>query len=235
MDNPLRHVVLVPDGNRRWARARHLPPQLGHREGAKAAVKILQTALKLDIPCVTLWGASVSNLTERTKPEVAFLYRVFGVYFRKLLKEKTIYDEKVRVNVLGRWEEFFPEQLRAAVRQLIEATKTHDEHQLTFLLGYDGRDEMLAAVRSIAEEYREGKISAVTADVLKRYLLTRDLPPVDLVIRTGGEPHWSAGLLMWDVAEARLHFTKTLWPDFAPEEFQRIIGEYHETKRRFGA
>jgi len=228
------HIVIVPDGNRRWARKRGRPAFFGHYEGAKTAEKILSAALDLNIPCLTFWGCSAANVTERSPAEVKVLFAIFGRYFKKLLTSRAVRENRVRVDFLGRWPELFPANVQKVIRSVIKATKHYDRHRLTFLLAYDGRDEMIAAIRDIAAEERKKPKLAVTRDRVKRHLWTRNLPPVDLVIRTGGEPHWSAGLMMWDVAEARLHFTPTLWPAFTPAEFKRIVASYGATERRFG-
>lgn len=229
-----QHIVIVPDGNRRWAKKRGRPSYMGHRAGAQVSEKILKTALDMGVKCLTMWGASVSNVTERSEAEVKFLFRIFEQYFTKLLKSKDVVKYGVKVNVLGRWEELFPESLKKLIRENIEKTKHYTNHQLTFLMAYSGTDEMLAAVKGVADEARKDPDLAVNAELLKKHLWSHDLPSVDLVIRTGGEPHWSAGMLMWDVAEARLYFTKNFWPDFTSTEFKKAIGEFDKTERRFG-
>jgi undecaprenyl diphosphate synthase len=223
------HVAIIPDGNRRWARKRHLPSVAGHSEGAKNMERILRAALNLKIPYITFWGCSVSNLTERSRGEVNFLMKVFETYFRKLAGSKELGENRVRVRVLGRWEELLSTGAKEAARELVANTKNYDRYNLTLLMAYDGRDEMVRAVKELCEM---GKTP--TAKGLKKRLWTRDLPPVDLVIRTGGEPHWSAGFMMWDVADAQLYFTETLWPAFSGAEFRKAILEYASRERRLG-
>ena len=230
-NNPL-HVALIPDGNRRWAKARGRLPHQGHIEGAKISGKIFTAALDSGVTHLTFWGSSVANLTKRSKTEVAFLYKVFEQYFTNLLERSELEEHQVRVRALGRWREFFPDGPRAAVERVITKTAKHDGACLTFLLGYSGTDEMRDAIRKLREEAGEGTPSD---EEVKAALWTRDLPPVDLVIRTGGEPHWSQGFMMWDVAEAQLHFTETLWPAFRPEELKSILERYTKTERRRGA
>lgn len=228
-----RHVILVPDGNRRWAKKRGKPPFFGHRAGAKSAEAIFKFALDSELECLTFWGCSVNNLTERTPAEVKFLHQVFASSFGKLEnKMKDLKKHGIRVQVLGRWEELFPEKTKKIIHRLIKDTAGHDKRQLTFLMAYNGLDEMVSAFQTVV---RSGvKPEEVDRETIKRSLWSAKLPPVDLVIRTGGEPHWSAGLMMWDVAEARLYFTETTWPDFTPEEFQKALNEYARTERRFG-
>lgn len=227
-----RHIVIVPDGNRRWAKKRGKPPFFGHRAGMKVMEEIANAALKLEIPCLTTWGCSVANVTERSPAEVRFLFTLFEAMFKKLAKRKELKQKGIRVRVLGRWQEFFPESLKKAIKDVLRATEKNDRYNFTLLMAYDGRDEMLAAVRKISASKK--KPALIDRDTLKSNLWSADLPPVDLVIRTGGEPHWSAGMMMWDVAEAQLYFTETLWPDFSPKEFEKALDYYAETERRHG-
>ena len=230
--NTIKHVAIIPDGNRRYAAKSSMPSAWGHTKGAANFRPILRAALNLNIPHITVWGASVSNITKRSPLEVEVLVKLFVSEARALLEDKDVFEKSVRVEFLGRWREFFPQQAIDAFDKLTKETKDHNRHTLTFLIGYSGTDEMLAAVREMTAEQLPA--DAVTAETLKQHLWTRNLPPVDLVIRTGGEPHWSAGFMMWDVAEAQLHFTPTLWPEFSVEEFKKIIAEHEIKDRRFG-
>ncbi len=227
-----QHIVIIPDGNRRWAKKKGRPSFFGHQAGMKAAQDAAKTAREMGVPYLTMWGSSASNILNRPPREVGFLFKLFETYVRKLEKSKEVKRNGVRLRILGSWRELFPESAQKVFQSAISATKKHDKYNLTLLMAYDGRDEMLEAVRAI----KEGKERASDLQYanIKSNLWTKDLPPVDLVIRTGGEPHWSAGLMMWDVAESRLHFTKTLWPDFSAKEFKRIIRDYSRVERRFG-
>jgi len=231
-----QHIVLIPDGNRRWARKRGLPPFFGHRQGAKTTEKILKAALDLKIPYFTFWGTSLDNITKRSPQEVNFLFDIFERWFKKLAKSKDIHKNFVKINVFGRWNKLFPERVKKPIRQAIEKTKNYRNHQLTFLMAYSGIDEMTNAIQRIAKlTLRRGSGQGIDEDLIKKNLWTKDLPAVDLVIRTGGEPHWSMGMMMWDVANAQLYFTETLLPDFSVEEFKKAIDRYSKTERRMGA
>ena len=164
-----------------------------------------------------------------------FLLQLFKLHFNRLLKNKELAKHGVRVRMLGRWEELFPRDVQKPMHALMEKTKEHTKRNLTFLMAYDGKDEMQSAIGRIAALTTARPNLPVTEELVKQNLWTHDLPPVDLVIRTGGDPHWSAGLLMWDVAEAHLYFTKALWPDFSPEEFTRVVTEQIGIERRRGA
>ncbi|MDP3734873.1 MAG: polyprenyl diphosphate synthase [bacterium] len=233
------HIVVVPDGNRRWAKKRGWPSFFGHREGAKTTGKILEAALDLKIPYFTFWGTSLDNVTKRPSSEVKFLLNLFERDFKKLIKDKKIYQNGVKVNVFGRWEKLFPEKTKKAIKEAIEKTKNHKNCQLTFLLAYSGVDEMASAIQRIAKIKNQNAKIKIDEKLIKNNLWTKDLPAVDLMIRTGGErqgwSHFSSGLMMWDMADAQFYFTKNLFPDFSVAEFKKVIAQYSQTKRKMGA
>ena len=234
-----QHIVLIPDGNRRWARKRGLPPFFGHRQGAKTLEKILKAALDLKIPYFTFWGTSLDNITKRSPQEVNFLFDIFERWFKKLAKSKDIHKNFVKINVFGRWNKLFPERVKKPIRQAIEKTKNYKNYQLTFLMAYSGIDEMTTAIRGIAEFRIQNSELRINEESIKANLWTKDLPAVDLVIRTASErdnwSHLSAGLMMWDLADAQIYFTQTLFPDFSVAEFKKAIKQYSQTERRMGA
>jgi len=231
-----KHIALIPDGNRRWARKKGFLPWLGHQAGTKALEKILDKALQLKIPYFTFWGGSYDNLTKRSKTEVNFLFKVYTDRFRKVLKDERTHRNKVKINVLGRWREILPKKSQEAIEKAIEATKNYNRYFSTFLIAYDGTDEMLDCIQKIAKK-TGGNPVKITKNLIKENLWTKDLPPVDLVIRTGCEsdPHLSAGFMMWDTTYSQLYFTQTLFPDFGQKEFEKIIEDYSKRERRLGA
>jgi len=231
----LNHVVVIPDGNRRWAKRKGLFPWQGHLEGAKIIGKILEKALELKTPYFTFWGGSFDNLTKRSKKEIKFLLKLYGEYLKKLLKEKRVHKYKVRINVLGRWKEIFPEGLKKIVEKSIEETKNYNQYFLTLLLAYNGTDEMIDCIKKTSAISKKQKIK-IDEKLIRENLWTGFLPPVDLVIRTGceGDPHNSTGFMMWQTAYSQFYFTKTLFPDFAPEEFEKAINNFLERERRLG-
>jgi tritrans,polycis-undecaprenyl-diphosphate synthase [geranylgeranyl-diphosphate specific] len=229
------HVAVIPDGNRRWAKKRGLLPWQGHIEGAKTLEKILKKAWELKIPYFTFWGMSADNVSKRPKKEVEVLFSIFKKQFRKLAKSKEVEREGVKINVFGLWQKLFPEELKDLIKVVIKKTKTYKNFVLTFLLAYNGTDEMLEAIKKIAKKAKEKEIE-ITEKTLLENLWTGSLPPVDLVIRTGceGDPHNSAGFMMWHTAYSQFYFTKTLFPDFSPKEFEKAIKDFFERERRFG-
>ena len=227
-----QHVVIIPDGNRRWARRRGLAPWLGHDAGAKRFKTILEEAQKIAIKYVTFWGSSLDNLTKRPLTEKKALLKIYYQYFKEMLTSREIVENEIRIRVIGRWREQFPTPLKRVIEKCLRQTQKYHRFNLTLLLAYNGDDEMLGAVKNMLQ--KKVNPQKVTGKLLKDNLMTRELPAVDLMVRTGCEPHLSAGLLMWDIANAQLYFTKTLWPDFSPLEFRKAVLNFSKTERRMG-
>ncbi|QQS61033.1 MAG: di-trans,poly-cis-decaprenylcistransferase [Candidatus Moraniibacteriota bacterium] len=227
------HVAIVPDGNRRWAKNRDLLPWEGHRFGAENTEKLIKTANNLGIKCLSFWGSSQDNLTKRPIREKKELLDVYKVYFERLLRSDEIHKNGVRIRVLGEWEKQFPESLKSLLLECIDITKEYTDRMLNFFLAYNGDREMLFAIQKMIED----GISArdIHPETIKKYLFTKDIPSVDYLVRTGGEPHLSAGFMMWEVANAQLFFSDTCYPDFGPEMFTEAIEEFSRRKRRLGA
>ena len=239
MTNIPNHILIIPDGNRRWAKKRKLHPFFGYQQGVKAAEKIFKTALDMKIQNFTFWVLSLDNLIKRSPEEINFLFDIFERWFKKLIINKKIYKKYIKINVLGRWHELLPEKLKNIIKQLVEETKNYQDYQLTFLLAYSGIDEMITAIEKIVELKIKHPELKIDEKLIKNNLWTENLPPVDLVIRTGNErnnwTHLSSGVMMWDIANAQFYFTKTLFPDFSIEEFKKVIENYNQTERRMGA
>ena len=234
--NTPKHVAVIPDGNRRWAKERGLKPWIGHQRGAKSFEKVLEKAIELKIPYMTFWGGSWDNLTKRNRIEIKFLFRVYEDMFRRILEDKRTHQNKVKISALGRWRELLSKTTQNTIEKAMALTKDYDKNFLTFLLAYDGTDEMLDCLQKITKIAEDKKVK-ITKNLIKENLWTKDLPAVDLVIRTGckNDPHLSAGFMMWDAAYSQLYFTETLFPEFGPEEFEKIIEDYSERERRMGA
>lgn len=232
MKNFPKHVALIPDGNRRWAKKNGLAVMFGHEKGSDAFEKILDKAIELKIPYITFWGLSLDNVLKRQKKEIDYIYSIIERQFLKLFTDERIHKNKVRVEAIGRWREMFPEKTKQAIQKAIDGTKGYDKNHLTFLLAYNGTDEMIECVKATQKQSKK-----VDEKTIKENLWTRDLPGVDLIIRTGTEndPHLSAGFMMWDAAYAQLYFTKTYFPAFTPKEFEKSVMDYAERQRRKGA
>ena len=233
LKNIPNHVAIIPDGNRRWSKKKGLQPWEGHEEGAKNLEKVLLSLLDLGVKHVTFWGSSMDNLQKRPWREKRALLDIYRRYFAKLVDSKDIHGNEVKINVIGRWEEQFPAALKKIIHKCTERTEKYKKHFLNFLLAYSGDDEMVQATNSLLAKCK-GRVKRITARMIKDHLMTRDLPPVDLLIRTGGEPHNSAGFMMWDVSNAQLYFSEVLWPDFDEKKIREAILDYERRGRRFG-
>jgi len=231
----INHIAIIPDGNRRWAKRKGVPLYEGHRIGVQTTEKIFEKALELKIPYLTFWAASYDNLLKRSKEEVKFLINLINEEFKGLLEDARVHKNEVKIRILGRFREILPKKTLKIIEKLMEKTEKYNIFFLTFLLAYNGTDEMVEAIKKISQAFK-GSTIKITGQVIKSFLWTRDLPPVDLVIRTGCEedPHNSAGFMMWHTAYSQYYFTKTLYPDFNPEEFERAINNFLERERRLG-
>jgi len=230
-----QHLVIIPDGNRRWAREKELEPVEGHRAGSEAFKKIAKAVFEAGIKCFTFWTSSKINLTKRPKKESAFLVELLKQEFKKLEEDDFIERHQIRINIFGEWRNLLPKDLEEQLDRLMAKTAKYKGAFLNFLVAYDGYEEMLQAIRKIADLKAKDKTLKITSELLKNCLYTRDLPAVDFVIRTGGEPHLSSGFLMWDIGDSQLYFTSKYWPDFSEEDLILALKDYESRERRFGA
>jgi len=146
-----KHVAVIPDGNRRWARKRGFKPWIGHQEGVNYFEKVLDKAIELKIPYLTFWGGSFDNLTKRPRIELSFLFKVYTAQFKRIITDERIRKNQVKVNVLGRWREILPKATQQAIGEAVKATKDYNKYFLTFLLAYNGTDEMMHCVQKIVK------------------------------------------------------------------------------------
>ncbi|MFH1551888.1 MAG: polyprenyl diphosphate synthase [bacterium] len=234
-NNPY-HIAIIPDANRRWAKKRGMHPWKGHQQGAKNTEEVVKAAFDLDIPCFSLWGGSFENLTKRPKIEINALFKIYEHYFRKLIKDKDIHKNQVRVSVIGRWSDILPKKGVKVVKELINATKDYNKRFLNFFIAYNGTDEMLEAIKGISKDLQNNKGLIITQELLRKHLWSGDLPPVDLLIRTGSDndPHNSVGFMMWNCANSQLYFTKEFYPDFGKNHLIKAVNDFNKRQRRFG-
>ncbi len=229
------HIVIVPDGNRRWARTKGLKPWIGHQHGIKNFKSIFETAFRLEITYFSFWASSQDNIKKRSKQEVKLLLNSFKKEFTNLINNKKIHKYQVKVNIFGDWKKQFPEEVKTPMEQTIKATKNYNKFFLTFFIAYSGIDEMIKAVKKIIKKHSNNPKLEINHQTIKDNLFTKNLPPVDYLIRTGSEPHISSGFMMWDIADCQLYFSDKSWPDFTVDDFKKAIQEYSKRQRRFGS
>ncbi len=227
----LKHIAIIPDGNRRWAKAHRLNPWEGHVEGVKRFWDISFASASTSVKWLTFWAASYDNLTKRSKLEVKFLTRLLSDELSKPEVRENLIKNQTRLRVIGEWGSIVNDKkLISTIESLMQETANFSKNNLTIMFAYDGQREMLSAVNTLTKN----SVKQVDAQKLRNALWSTELPEVDLVIRTGGEPHWSAGFLMWQTANSQLYFTEKLWPDFKEQEFKKAIAEYDRRERRLG-
>lgn len=247
MENTLqmpRHVAIIPDGNRRWAKKQGFPEIEGHRVGAESIKNILRKAHEVGIHTMTLWGFSTENW-KRSEKEVEFLIGFFGKLLDENLEEALKND--TRIIHLGR-KDRLPEKLLKKISNAELLTIDNKSHVLNIAIDYGGQDEIMRATKKVCTDVTEGKI---TIDQIfetdgkcdeknsyfkfKNYLDTKDqpYPYPDLVIRTSGEKRLS-GFLSWQIAYSELYFTDLYMPEFGPDEFMEAVNDFAKRNRRFG-
>ena len=225
------HVAIIMDGNGRWAKKRNMPRVKGHYEGMQTVKKITKYASKLGIKYLTLYAFSTENWA-RPKEEVSYLMDLPEKMFTSFMPE--LMENNVKVEVIGVVEKL-PENTRKAVEDAIEQTKNNTGLKLIFALNYGSKDEIVTAVKRIAQgaTNNEYKVEEIDEQLISDNLFTKDTPDPDLLIRTSGEQRIS-NFLLWQIAYSEFIFTKVAWPDFVEEEFYKALLEYQSRDRRFG-
>ncbi len=235
LSRPLpRHVAIIPDGNRRWAKMKGFKEWYGHKEGYKKMREVLIWLLELGIETVTVFAMSTENCTRRSEEERRNLFDLISGGLRQLAKEEIIHRHRVKVKVIGRCD-MWPEQLKEAARIVEEATKDYGDRHLYVAVCYGGRQEIVDAVREIAREVLEGKLRPedITEETIRKHLYTAEVSDPDLIIRTSGEERIS-NFLLWQSAYSEFYFADMYWPEIRRIDILRAIRDYQRRKRRYG-
>jgi len=225
------HVAIIMDGNGRWAAIRNLPRIAGHRAGAEAVRRTVETAAKLGLDCLTLYAFSTENW-KRPRLEIRALMDLLTEFIQRELR--SLKENNIRFRMIGR-----SEGLHISVLEQIRRAELATYHctglQLNIALNYGGRSEILDACPTPAPEAATGRLlpDDIDEETISRALYTHALPDPDLLIRTSGEMRLS-NFLLWQIAYAEIHVTETLWPDFSERDFFEALVEYQKRDRRFG-
>lgn len=226
--NMPQHIAIVMDGNRRWARARHLADIKGHEAGADTLEEIVEAAEKLGIKTVTVYALSTENIKERAKREVLGLFDLMRSGYRN--KAKKMMQNGVRINVLGELEGL-PNTLKRIIEEVKKTYIKNESIKLNIALNYGGKRELIEAIKDIVKEGID--VNKINDKIIEKHLYTNGQPDPELVIRTGGRSRLS-NFLLWQTAYSEVYFTTKLWPDFSGEDLKKAILWYQEQKRNFG-
>ncbi|HEX8088230.1 MAG TPA: isoprenyl transferase [Blastocatellia bacterium] len=226
------HVAIIMDGNGRWAAKRSLPRVAGHRAGASAVHRVVETAARLGLECLTLYAFSTENW-KRPRLEIRALMDLLTEFLRKELR--SLKENNIQFRMIGRGEGLNISVLEH-IRRAEMATYQNTGLRLSIAINYGGRAEIVDAMRKLAHEVAAGRLRPEEIDerIVQERLYTGGLPDPDLVIRTSGETRVS-NFLLWQIAYSEIHVTETLWPDFGENDFLAALIEYQRRDRRFGS
>lgn len=230
-ENMPKHIAIIMDGNRRWARERGLDPKQGHKEGAKTLEKIVRYANKIGLEYITVYAFSTENW-KRSEDEVGALMILLQRYLDDYSKRAD--TENIKVKVLGDITRL-SEGMQKSIKKCMERTKNNTGVTFNIALNYGGRNEILSAVKNIAYEVKNGNINVeeITEDTISNNLYTAGEPDPDLLIRTSGELRLS-NFLLWQLAYTEFLFIDKHWPDFSEEDIDMAIEVFQKRNRKFG-
>lgn len=227
-NNIPKHIAIIMDGNRRWARKEGLASIKGHEAGADNLEKIVEVAASLGIENITVYVLSTENIKERAKREVIGLFNLLRRGYHQRLKN--MMKNGVRVTVLGELEGL-PKVIKNIINEIKKTYIKNESIKLNIALNYGGKKELIEAIKKLIKEGVD--VRKLDDEIISSRLYTNGQPDPELLIRTGGMMRLS-NFLLWQTAYSELYFTKTLWPDFSAEELKKAILWYQKQKRNFG-
>ena len=227
-----RHIAIIMDGNRRWAKEHKLDGSFGHKKGAEVLETVAKYCNKIDLEALTVYAFSTENW-KRTKEEVGAILLLLNMYLDKFLKTADL--ENIKLRIIGDRDKNMPEEIKAKMIKMEEKTKNNTGLKFNIAFNYGGRDEIVKATQKIAEQVKEGKlkIEDITENTISNNLYTAGLPDPDLLIRTSGELRTS-NFLPWQITYSEFMFLDKYWPDFTTEDIDIAINEYSKRHRRVG-
>lgn len=225
------HVAIILDGNGRWAKAKGMPRNYGHVQGAKTVEVICEEAYKMGIQYLTVYAFSTENWN-RPKEEVDALMKLLRNYMKNCLK--TAEKNNMCVRIIGD-KSRLDKDIRESIAKLEEATKNNTGLHFSIAINYGGRDELKRAMEKAFQDMAKGNLKAgeITEEKIEAYLDTAGLPDPDLLIRTCNEQRIS-NFLLWQLAYTEFYFTPVAWPDFSKEELEKAVRAYNQRDRRYG-
>ena len=228
----IKHIAIIMDGNRRWAKQRNLDKKIGHKEGANTLENIVKYGNKIGLKYITAYAFSTENW-KRSEDEVGALMLLLQTYLDDFAKR--VDTENVKINIIGDIEKL-NKRLQKSIHNAMEKTKNNTGITFNIAINYGGRDEIVKAVTNIAKDVKEDKIKIedINEQLISDNLYTKGMPDPDLLIRTSGEMRLS-NFLPWQLVYSEFLFVDKLWPDFTPEDLDNAIMEYNKRNRKFGA
>jgi tritrans,polycis-undecaprenyl-diphosphate synthase [geranylgeranyl-diphosphate specific] len=228
-----KHIAIIMDGNRRFADSLGLIPEQGHFFGKERIENVLDWCFDLGIKVLTVYAFSTENFN-RTSTEVKTLMQLCNTELQRANHDSRIHRNKVRIRVIGQLDEL-PEDIQDSAINIMETTKDYDKYHFNIALAYGGREEIVQAIKRIAEDVHTGELEldAISQSTVSSYLYTNGLPDPDLILRTSGEERIS-NFLLWQLAYSELYFSDVYWPAFQKRDFLKAIHTYQQRKRRFG-
>ncbi len=229
-----KHIAIIMDGNRRYSKLMgNMKAIEGHKRGVNTLEKVLDWSIELGIEIVTAYAFSTENFN-RPPEEVKGLMHLFQKEFEKIAKNPKIHKNKVRIKAVGNLK-LLPDNVKNAIRTAEESTSSYNKRIVNIAIGYDGRMEIIDAIKKISEEYKDGKINLedIDEEMVNKNLYTAGLEDPNLIIRTSGEERLS-GFLLWQSSYSELYFCDSLWPELRKVDFLRALRSYQERERRFG-
>lgn len=227
-DNIPSHVAIIMDGNRRWARAHHLPEIKGHEKGSETLEAVVEAAAKMGIKTLTVYALSTENIKERAKREVAGLFKLIINGYKT--KAKRMMEKGVVISVLGEINGL-PQSIRKIINEVKKIYIKNESIKLNIALNYGGRKELIEAIKEIVKEGID--VSKINEKTVDSHLYTNGQEAPELVIRTGGRMRLS-NFLLWQTAYSELYFSEKLWPDFDSLELKKAVKWYLDQQRNFG-
>ncbi len=225
-----KHIAIIMDGNGRWAKKRGLPRTAGHKQGAENIRKIAIACNDLGVKALTCYAFSTENW-KRPESEVDYLCKLPRLFFNSYLAE--LKKNNIRVTFLGEIERF-PKETQKVITTVVSETKNNTGLNLCFAINYGGRREILLAAKQYAKDVMNGENTLdIDEEEFGQYMMTKDMPEIDLMIRTSGEVRIS-NFLLWQLAYSELIFSPVAWPDFSKEYLLEAIDEFTHRNRRFG-
>lgn len=228
-----RHIGIITDGNRRYAREVGISENEGHVRGKEKLEEVLEWCREIGVRIVTVYGFSTENFGRGSK-EVEFLFRLIDDALNDLLRDERISKNRISVKVIGNREKL-PKYLNETIKRVEQETNQYNDFRLNLAIGYGGREEIINAIRELSILVRENKLSPedITEEKFREFLYDSTVPDPDLILRTSGEERVS-NFLLWQSAYSELYFSDVNWPDFKKIDLLRAILSFQSRKRRFG-